>query len=302
MGADLPMTLEPRCPAENDPGIQGYLRLAKALTGAAWVELELRPNSAAPIRTYRVGNGTGNAVAVALEARIDYEASLRLGRAAQPTIEQVGLLSESLARALGNRSLRIQATILRGALDASADSVLIFDSEGRILFANPPADQLLSLQTEDRLLAGCDGHSRQPLFALLCALIESVTSADGGGPTWRGAIELDDGRMMACEVTRVTGPDHEEPNSVLVVLQSTEIESNVRIQAFASSHALSPREREVLHLLGRGLTTAAMAEELGISPHTVRDHLKHLYSKTGTKGRSELLGLISRTSKIGLES
>jgi DNA-binding CsgD family transcriptional regulator len=37
-----------------------------------------------------------------------------------------------------------------------------------------------------------------------------------------------------------------------------------------------------------------MAEELGISPHTVRDHLKHLYRKTDTKGRNELLGLISR--------
>ena len=44
------------------------------------------------------------------------------------------------------------------------------------------------------------------------------------------------------------------------------------------------------------LTTVAMAEELGISPHTIRDHLKHLYRKTGTKGRNELFGLISRDS------
>ena len=69
-----------------------------------------------------------------------------------------------------------------------------------------------------------------------------------------------------------------------------------RIQVFSSSHGLSPREQEVLQLLGRGLTTAAMAEELGISPHTIRDHLKHLYRKTGTKGRNELFGLISRAS------
>jgi DNA-binding CsgD family transcriptional regulator len=39
-----------------------------------------------------------------------------------------------------------------------------------------------------------------------------------------------------------------------------------------------------------------MADELGISPHTIRDHLKNLYRKTGTKGRNELLGLISRAS------
>jgi DNA-binding CsgD family transcriptional regulator len=81
-----------------------------------------------------------------------------------------------------------------------------------------------------------------------------------------------------------------------VTLQPTESESGTRIQVFSSSHGLSPREQEVLHLLGRGLTTTAMAEELGISPHTIRDHLKNLYRKTGTKGRNELLGLISRAS------
>jgi DNA-binding CsgD family transcriptional regulator len=89
---------------------------------------------------------------------------------------------------------------------------------------------------------------------------------------------------------------------VLVILRPTESESDIRVQAFAASHNLSPREQEVLYLLGRGLTTAAMAEELGISPHTVRDHLKHLYRKTGTKGRSELLGLISRTSTVSGDS
>jgi DNA-binding CsgD family transcriptional regulator len=40
-----------------------------------------------------------------------------------------------------------------------------------------------------------------------------------------------------------------------------------------------------------------MADRLGISPHTIRDHLKHLYRKTGTGSRSELLGMISRKSK-----
>jgi DNA-binding CsgD family transcriptional regulator len=40
-----------------------------------------------------------------------------------------------------------------------------------------------------------------------------------------------------------------------------------------------------------------MADQLGISTHTVRDHLKHLYRKTETGSRSELLGLISRASR-----
>jgi DNA-binding CsgD family transcriptional regulator len=46
----------------------------------------------------------------------------------------------------------------------------------------------------------------------------------------------------------------------------------------------------------QGATTVAMAERLGISPHTVRDHLKNLYRKTATSSRGELLGLLSRNA------
>jgi DNA-binding CsgD family transcriptional regulator len=272
------------------------LRLAKALTNASWAELELQPNGTAPARKYRTGTSTGKAITVSLHAGVDFEASLRLGEAAQPATEIVVLLSDSLARVLEFRNLLIRTALLRRVLDTASHLVLIFDNEGHILFANPPADHLLSAQTEDELLASLNGQSRQPLFTLLCSLVERITSGDGAASPWEGAVELGDGRMMACEVTRLTDSEHDGVNGVLVILRPTESESEIRVQAFASNHGLSPREQEVLHLLGRGLTTTAMAEELGISPHTVRDHLKHLYRKTDTKGRNELLGLISRAS------
>jgi len=79
-------------------------------------------------------------------------------------------------------------------------------------------------------------------------------------------------------------------------------DSAVRVDAFASSYGLSPREQEVVGLLVQGQTTVAMADQLGISPHTVRDHLKHLYRKTETGSRSELLGLISRASRIAVDN
>src|ERR1700730_7947034 len=41
----------------------------------------------------------------------------------------------------------------------------------------------------------------------------------------------------------------------------------------------TPRELDVLNLLARGLDTATMAERLGIAPHTVEWHLRHLLEK-----------------------
>lgn len=54
------------------------------------------------------------------------------------------------------------------------------------------------------------------------------------------------------------------------------------------THAmLSPREREVLRRLARGLSIAAIAQEMGISPHTVGDHVKNIYRKLNIASRAE---------------
>ena len=296
MGAKHPIVLEPKCPAQEDPGILSFMRLSQMLTQASWVELELRPSGTAPSQTYRVGSGSGKAIVLLLEAGVEFEATFRLGKAAPPGGDLVTLLSETLQRALEFRSLLIQTDLLSRALETTSSSVLLFDDEGGILFANPSADQLLSQQTEDQLLGSRNNRPRQPLFTLLSSLVERVASPHGTESAWSGVIELEEGRMMACEASVVPAPLSDGPNAVLVTLQPTESKSDKRIQVFSSSHSLSPREQEVLQLLDRGLTTVEMADELGISPHTIRDHLKHLYRKTGTKGRNELFGLISRDS------
>jgi PAS domain S-box-containing protein len=52
---------------------------------------------------------------------------------------------------------------------------------------------------------------------------------------------------------------------------------------------LSPRESEVLsHLIG-GSRVPWIAQQLQISQHTVRNHLKSIYRKAGVKGQSELI-------------
>jgi DNA-binding NarL/FixJ family response regulator len=50
---------------------------------------------------------------------------------------------------------------------------------------------------------------------------------------------------------------------------------------------LSNREVETLHLLARGFTYAECADLLGISPHTVGTHVKHIYRKLEVSSRAE---------------
>jgi DNA-binding CsgD family transcriptional regulator len=64
-------------------------------------------------------------------------------------------------------------------------------------------------------------------------------------------------------------------------------------EQLAGVAGLSARESEVLHYVAKGRTTNRIAEELCISPNTVRTHIKRIYEKTGVHKREELIELIS---------
>jgi DNA-binding NarL/FixJ family response regulator len=65
------------------------------------------------------------------------------------------------------------------------------------------------------------------------------------------------------------------------------------------SEPLTTREREVLDLLGRGLSNRLIARELHISEHTVKFHISSLYAKLGVNNRAEA---VSRGARYGLIS
>ena len=51
--------------------------------------------------------------------------------------------------------------------------------------------------------------------------------------------------------------------------------------------ALTPRETEVLRLVAKGFTQPEIAGQLGLSRHTVVDHVKSLYRKLNVSSRAE---------------
>jgi DNA-binding CsgD family transcriptional regulator len=64
-----------------------------------------------------------------------------------------------------------------------------------------------------------------------------------------------------------------------------------------SAPLLSPRERETLTLLAAGYSTAQMAEQMGISKETVRNHVKGLLRSLGARSRVEA---IAKARSVGL--
>jgi DNA-binding CsgD family transcriptional regulator len=65
----------------------------------------------------------------------------------------------------------------------------------------------------------------------------------------------------------------------------------------APSTALTPRELEVLQLAARGSTGPRIADELVLSPATVKTHFEHVYEKLGVTDRA---AAVARAMRLGL--
>jgi len=60
---------------------------------------------------------------------------------------------------------------------------------------------------------------------------------------------------------------------------------------------LTERERAVLDLIAAGSTNREIAEQLYLSPHTVKEHTSALYRKLGARNRAEA---VQRAQRVGL--
>jgi DNA-binding CsgD family transcriptional regulator len=59
-----------------------------------------------------------------------------------------------------------------------------------------------------------------------------------------------------------------------------------------SAYGLTDRERDVTRAVLQGASTAEITEELVVSAHTVQQHLKSIFDKTGVRSRRELVGRV----------
>ena len=66
-----------------------------------------------------------------------------------------------------------------------------------------------------------------------------------------------------------------------------------RCNALAEGYGFTPRETEILVLLGQGRTARGISEKLYVSENTVKYHIKSIYQKLGVHARGEVIDLIA---------
>jgi two-component system, NarL family, nitrate/nitrite response regulator NarL len=148
----------------------------------------------------------------------------------------------------------------------------------------PPGIIFIGEVDPPRAIVGSIGH-------LLQASPQSrivILSETGKEPDYIRAIQLG---------ARAVVQKHQPLDQVLQCLQTvaagnlfvdtlvTDTQAPLRLH---SRFRITPREREIIELVCRGLKNREIAEALSITPGTVKVHLMHIFEKTGLKDRYEL--------------
>ncbi|HKJ44125.1 MAG TPA: helix-turn-helix transcriptional regulator [Sunxiuqinia sp.] len=68
-------------------------------------------------------------------------------------------------------------------------------------------------------------------------------------------------------------------------------------ESFCRSFEISKRETEVILEICKGKTNQAIADSLFITLQTVKDHIHHIYTKTGVKNRVQLINMVREKIK-----
>jgi DNA-binding CsgD family transcriptional regulator len=183
-----------------------------------------------------------------------------------------GLLRRSLARARPDDA---------GDARDRPPGTLIVDAELQPAGWTPPLwDWLGELPS-----AGLFNEARMLPAAVYEIVARALAPADAApGVANRVRIRARTGRWTVMEGARLEGGD---TGRVAVTVRAATAEEVFDL--LCKAHGLTRREREVSGLLLAGLATKQLAPALAISPHTVQDHLKAIFAKTGAGSRRELI-------------
>ena len=245
----------------------------------------------------RHGEVTYNITVFADDSRPPFgEEDCRLLGALMPHLQRALRVSMQLG------DLQWRQGYLAQALDRLSTALFLIAGNSHVLYMNHAAETLLArgvglLIDHDGICTGNPSETATLRRLIGRAALTSAAQGNGAGGTMTvshrdhrppldvlvSPIRLEDVHPMLdrpAALVYVTDPD--------AVIYSAGAELQRRF-------GLTSAETRVAMLIGEGRTVRQIAEQLHVSPHTVRTQLKAVLAKTETTRQGELIRLISRT-------
>jgi PAS domain S-box-containing protein len=164
----------------------------------------------------------------------------------------------------------------------------VIDRDGRIRWINPAARRIVG-DVEGREL----GEVVAPEY-LRRAREEFARKLVGGAAT-DFELEIVDaqGRHVLAEISSVPLEEDEHVVGVFGLLRPLKVQARTE-----PMHALTPRQAQILRLLGDGASTSQIEHELHLSRETVRNHVRHILRALDAHSRLEAVAIARRSGLL----
>ena len=100
---------------------------------------------------------------------------------------------------------------------------------------------------------------------------------------------LADGFWLALRAARLSPDQPPAERAATIVVTIEEASASERLELFGRAFGLTAREYQLFGLLVTGSDTRSMARQMSLSEHTIQDHLKSIFAKTGAHDRVTVL-------------
>lgn len=227
---------------------------------------------------------------------------------ARPTTRKTNKSTRRKSETVAEKMLRLLAR--------SADGVFAVDSDQQVISWSAAAEDLTGQRAHDvigkpcyEVVAGTD-YQGQIFCRRNCPTIKSARRGHSvqnfdlacnrnGEETWLNVSIIpvpssDMGEAMAIHLIRDVSERRRAERLAQAAIETVSQYTAGSTDATAKAGpypvpgpSLTAREIEVLRLLTKGLPTRSLAEELGLSPATIRNHIQRLLPKLGVHSRLE---------------
>jgi DNA-binding CsgD family transcriptional regulator/PAS domain-containing protein len=184
------------------------------------------------------------------------------------------------------RRLASRRAELTRLLDAIPEAVLMYDGSGGLVHANPRAAELFGMPGASGPGAQVRTEAQRMAWSLAATAQRSITHNHSHSTEAVREVRAD-GRVYRLRGTLASGwmPGGE---SGVLVTAAFELVNPLTDLELRSRFNLSAREVEVARLVASGLSNQEVAEKLGVSRFTARNHVERVLAKLGVGNRSRV--------------
>jgi PAS domain S-box-containing protein len=161
----------------------------------------------------------------------------------------------------------------------------VLDTAGVVRWVNPAAERLLGDVRGRHFTSVVGPEDRARARELFARKVLGTTSAT----ETTGALVSKDGKRLVLDVSAVPLTDGERVVGVFGLLSG-----HPEDEPSTPPAHLTPRQAEILRLLEQGRSTKQIAQELHLSPETVKNHVRHLLRALGVNSRLEAVAAVRR--------